>query len=497
MKRICLWAVLMLCLSGIMLAQHAPKREFRGAWIQCVNGQFMGMGSHELQQTLILQLDSLQKAGINAIIFQVRPEADALYQSEIEPWSRYLTGIQGKAPNPYWDPLQFMVDQCHKREMEIHAWINPYRAKTKGTTALADNHPVKLYPERFVSYDGLLCFDPGLPENRKYICKVVADIVERYDVDGLHIDDYFYPYPVDGLKFNDDVSFAIYGRGFADRGDWRRDNVNKLIQEIQQTVRGLKPWVKFGISPFGIWRNKKSDPEGSNTNGLQNYDQLYADIRLWVQEGWIDYNIPQVYWQIGHTAADYATLVQWWAEYTTNRPLFIGQDVMRTIQYTDLDNPSIHQQQAKMKLQRTYATIQGSCQWPASAVVDNAGGYRTALQNEYHRYPALQPRFSFMDNEAPKKVRKIKIVWTMDGPVLFWTAPKSKKIMNEARQYVVYRFEKGEKVNLEDPSKIVAITSQTFYNLSYQGGKKKYYYVVTALDRLHNESKPVKKSVKL
>jgi hypothetical protein len=224
---------------------------------------------------------------------------------------------------------------------------------------------------------------------------------------------------------------------------------------------------------------------------------LYADIRLWVQEGWIDYNIPQVYWQIGHTAADYATLVQWWAEHTANRPLFIGQDVMRTVQYTDLNNPTIHQQQAKMKLQRTYASIQGSCQWPASAVVDNAGGYRTSLERDYHRYPALQPRFSFMDNEAPKKVRKTKIVWTMDGPVLFWTAPKSKKIMNEARQYVVYRFEKGEKINLEDPSKIVAITSQTFYNLPYQGGKTKYNYLVTALDRLHNESKPVKKSVKL
>ena len=495
--RISLLMLLTVCLSGTVMAQMAPKREFRGAWIQCVNGQFMGMGSAELQQTLTSQLDSLQKAGINAIIFQVRPEADALYQSDLEPWSRYLTGVQGQAPNPYWDPLQFMVEQCHSREMEIHAWINPYRAKTKGTTVLAGNHPAKLHPERFVAYDGLLCFDPGLPENRKYICKVVADIVGRYDVDGLHMDDYFYPYPVDGIAFNDDVTFASYGRGFADRGDWRRDNVNQLIKEVQQTVRSVKPWVKFGISPFGIWRNKKSDPEGSETNGLQNYDQLYADIRLWVNEGWIDYNIPQVYWQIGHTAADYATLVDWWAEHTANRPLFIGQDVMRTVQHADLNNPNIHQQQAKMQMQRAHKSIQGSCQWPASAVVDNAGGYRTALETDYHRYPALQPRFPFMDDEVPKKVKKMKVVWTEDGPVLFWTAPKAKEVMDEARQYVVYRFEKGEKVNLEDPSKIVTITSKTFYNLPYQGGAVKYTYVVTALDRLHNESKPVKKSVKL
>ncbi|MBQ8867625.1 MAG: family 10 glycosylhydrolase [Bacteroidaceae bacterium] len=499
MKRIKTSILMLLaaCLSGAVMAQVAPKREFRGAWIQCVNGQFMGMGSAELQRTLTSQLDSLQKAGINAIIFQVRPEADALYPSEYEPWSRYLTGVQGQAPNPYWDPLQFMVEQCHGREMEIHAWINPYRAKTKGTTALASNHPARLHPERFVAYDGLLCFDPGLPENRKYICNVVADIVTRYDVDGLHMDDYFYPYPVDGLPFNDDVTFATYGRGFADRGDWRRDNVNKLIREVQQTVRSVKPWVKFGISPFGIWRNKKSDPQGSDTNGLQNYDQLYADIRLWVDEGWIDYNIPQVYWQIGHTAADYATLVEWWAGHTANRPLFIGQDVMRTVQHADLNNPHIHQQQTKMQMQRAHKSIQGSCQWPASAVVDNAGGYRTALERDYHRYPALQPRFPFMDDEAPKKVKKMKVVWTTDGPVLFWTAPKAKTEMDRARQYVVYRFEKGEKVNLEDPSKIMTITSQTFYNLPYQGGEAKYTYVVTALDRLHNESKPVKKSVKL
>jgi uncharacterized lipoprotein YddW (UPF0748 family) len=348
-----------------------------------------------------------------------------------------------------------------------------------------------------VSYDGLLCFDPGLPENRQYICQVVADIVNRYDVDGLHMDDYFYPYPVDGLAFNDDVTFATYGRGFANRDDWRRDNVNQLIREVQQTVRTLKPWVKFGISPFGIWRNKKSDPEGSETNGLQNYDQLYADIRLWVNEGWIDYNIPQVYWQIGHTAADYATLVDWWAEHTANRPLFIGQDVMRTVQHADLNNPNIHQQHAKMQMQRAHASILGSCQWPASAVVENAGGYRTALEADYHRYPALQPRFTFMDDKAPKKPRKVKVVWTMDGPVLFWTAPKAKREMDRARQYVIYRFVKGEKVNLEDPSKIIAITSRTFYNLPYRGGETKYCYVVTALDRLHNESKPVKTNVKL
>lgn len=496
MKKISLFAILLVWLAGAM-AQNPPKREFRGAWIQCVNGQFMGMGTEQMQRLLTSQLDSLQQVGINAIIFQVRPEGDALYQSAFEPWSRYLTGKQGQAPSPMWDPLQFMIDECHRRNMELHAWINPYRARTKGTVEMASYHPAKLYPDRFIEYEGQLFFDPGQPENRKYICKVVADIVERYDVDAIHMDDYFYPYPVNGVPFNDDVTFARYGRGFADRGDWRRDNVNQLIREVQSTVRGLKPWVKFGVSPFGIWRNKKSDPEGSETNGLQNYDQLYADVLLWVNEGWVDYNIPQVYWEIGHPAADYATLVGWWAGKASNRPLFIGQDVVRTVKHADPENPSVHQLQAKMEMQRSLTAIGGSCQWPASEVVDNTGNYRTLLKQNYHQYPSLQPTFPFMDDEAPKKVRKVKVVWTEDGPVLFWTAPKAKTEMDCARQYVVYRFPKGEKVNLDDPSRIVAITSKTFLELPYQGGKQKWSYVVTALDRLHNESKPVKKSVKL
>lgn len=491
-----LFLLFLFIIEGLM-AQSCPKREFRGAWIQAVNGQFQGMAPEKMQQVLIDQLNSLQAAGINAIIFQVRPEADALYQSSYEPWSRFLTGVQGKAPSPLWDPLQFMIDESHKRNMELHAWINPYRAKTKGTTTLAGNHPSKFYPERFFSYDGQLFFDPGYPENIHYICKVVTDIVSRYDVDGLHMDDYFYPYPVAGLAIPDEVSFARYGRGYANKEDWRRDNVSRLVKAVHETVHACKPWVKFGVSPFGIYRNKKSAANGSDTNGLQNYDDLYADILLWTDKGWVDYNIPQIYWEIGHPAADYETLIYWWANHATNRPLFIGQDVMRTVKNADKQNPAIHQQARKMQLQRSLAPVQGSCQWPASAVVDNAGNYRDALVKVYHRYPALMPTFPFIDDKAPSKVRKMKPVWTEDGLVLFWSAPKAKTEMDKAIQYVVYRFEKDEKVNLENSSKIVAITRNTFYLLPYENGKTKYRYVVTALDRLQNESKAVKKTIKL
>lgn len=474
-----------------------PKREFRAAWIQSVNGQFRGMPTEKLKQNLIGQLNSLQKAGINAIIFQVRPEADALYASRLEPWSRFLTGVQGKAPEPYWDPMQFMIDECHKRGMEFHAWINPYRTKTTLKSELAPNHVYNIHPEWFVTYGDQLYFDPALPESRRHICMVVSDIVSRYDVDAIHMDDYFYPYPIKGKDFPDDASFARFGGGFSNKGDWRRSNVNVLIKKLHETIREIKPWVKFGVSPFGIYRNESSDPLGSKTKGLQNYDDLYADVLLWAREGWIDYNIPQIYWHIGHPVADYETLVKWWARNTENRPLFIGQSVMNTVQNADPKNPSINQLPRKMALQRAYQTIGGSCQWSASAVVENAGKYRDALIAEYHKYPALPPVFDFMDNEAPAKVRRMKSVWTEDGYILFWTAPKYKEEMNRAVQYVVYRFNDKEKVNIDDPSHIVAITRDNFYKLPYEDGKTKYRYVVTALDRLHNESKSVGKKIKL
>lgn len=498
MRKYILTLLLFLLTSHISIQATSPlKREFRGAWIQAVNGQFIGMSTEELQQTLTTQLNALQKAGINAIIFQVRPEADALYMSYYEPWSRYLTGTQGLAPDPYWDPLQWMINECHRRGMELHAWINPYRAKTKGTKELGLKHPYKSNPERFIHYDGMLIFNPALKENRDYICTIVTDIVKRYDIDGLHIDDYFYPYPVPGLEFGDEQSFLDNPRGFTDKGDWRRDNVNLLVEQLHHTIRSVKPWVKFGISPFGIYRNKKNDPEGSHTNGLQNYDDLYADILLWIDKGWVDYTIPQLYWEIGHKAADYETLVDWWAHHADGRPLFIGQDVMRTVKATDTAHPQQHQQARKMQLQRNYESIGGSCQWPASAVAENVGDYATALREEYHQWLALQPEFPFIDNKAPHKVKKLDVIWTDEGPVLCWTAPRYKKEMDRPTKYVVYRFSKGEKINLNDATKIVAFTQSTFFPLTYQGGEMKYTYVVTTLDRLHNESKAQKKKIKL
>ena len=485
---------ILLCWSVFAAFATNPKREFRGAWIQCVNGQYIGKSPVQIRQMLSSQLDTLQKCGINAILFQVRAEGDALYKSAYEPWSRYLTGTQGVAPSDGWDPLAWMVTECHRREMECHAWINPYRAKTKGTTVLAQSHAVIEHPERVFEYDGLYIFNPAIPENRLYTCMVVEDILQHYDVDGIHMDDYFYPYPVNGIPLPDQAYYEADPRGFSSIEDWRRDNVNQLISDLHHLIRSVKPWVKFGVSPFGIYRNSPTGEnckEGSATAGTQNYDDLYADIVYWVKKGWVDYHIPPIYWTLGTKVADYEVLIHWWNDYCGDRPLFIGQDIERTVKGVDPRNPNSHQMLIKYDLQRSLSHVQGSCQWYAAACVNNPGNYRTVLEQIYHSTPALQPLMPFIDSKAPGKPKSVHVSkYAMSGSVLTWESPRAKKELDRARQFVIYQFDKGEKVRLDNPEHILTITSDNTYTLP--SVKKGCTLVITALDRLHNESKPVK-----
>lgn len=489
--------ILTLCLMALTVsAQH--KREFRGAWIQCVNGQFQGMSPAKMQETLTYQLNTLQRQGVNAIIFQVRAECDALYPSPYEPWSRFLTGVQGRAPQPYWDPLQWMVTECHKRGMELHAWINPFRAKTKTTASLSAGHIAARQPNAAFPYDGLLILNPAYQSNRTYICQVASDIVRRYDIDGFHIDDYFYPYPVEGQTIPDMNDYRAYHNGIPTIADWRRFNVNTFIKQLSDSIHSIKPWVKFGVSPFGIYRNKRNDPvNGSETAGLQNYDELYADVMLWVNNGWIDYCVPQVYWQMGHPTADYTTLIKWWNKYCSKRPLYIGEDIERTIKYADPIDPSRHQMIAKYTLKNQMRNVQGTVLWYAKAAVDNVGNYGSMLEKNYWRFPALQPLMPFIDGKAPAKVKHLGAIWTEDGYVLVWEGPESRNWREAAYKYVIYRFDFGEPINIEDPSHIVAITKKSYYKLPFENGRTRYTYVVTALDRMSNESLPTKKRVKL
>lgn len=347
---------------------HQPKREFRGAWLPTIyRSEYTGLSREEGRRILGNRIALLHRLGNNVVLFQVRAEGDAWYRSSYEPWSRFFTGQQGQAPAEEWDPLAFAIEECHRLGMELHAWINPYRGASNATATLAPNHPARRHPNWFVTYNKQLILDPGIPEGRRYLSKVVEDIVMRYNIDALHLDDYFYPYPVNGLEFPDEETFERYGlsAGYRpeDKDNWRRNNVNTLIYELRQTLLRTKPWVRLGISPFGIYRNQSSDKRGSATSGLQCYDDLYADVLHWAEEGWIDYVAPQVYWNIEHPVADYETLVEWWGKAIKNKrvQLYIGQDVVRTMDGGQLS--------AKMMLSR--ASSDGHIFWSGDELVRN------------------------------------------------------------------------------------------------------------------------------
>ena len=479
-------------------AQQPPKREFRGTWIHTVwNQDYRNMTTPEMQQHFCNLLDTFAIAGINVVVFQVRPQADAFYLSEIEPWSRFITGIQGQAPEPVWDPLEFLIEECHQRGMELHAWFNPYRVKVTDTEELCHDHLYYAKPYLFLPYGRQIFFDPGHPESREHTLRVIADVVTRYDIDAVHFDDYFYPYKLQYEEFPDEESFMNYhkidGFGRFEKNNWRRNNVNILIRDLNITIKEIKPWVKFGVSPFGVWRNKATDPTGSETRALSNYDELYADIKLWVENGWIDYNVPQLYWTIGNPAADYEILIKWWSENNFGQQLYIGQDIGRTVNIKKDDGTVENQLYRKMQMVRENPNVHGNIWWSGYNLSRNPGGIIDSLSIDYQRYPSLLPLYKHIDSIPPAPVKNLKAKKLKDGSVgLSWTVQPAKDEMDKAAYFCVYRFEANEKIDLEDATKILKIARNNYYIAPAPEGKQRYKYVVTAIDRLHNESAPGK-----
>lgn len=488
MKKTILTILCAAALTLPALKAENPKQEFRGAWLHTVHqGQYAKMTTDETKAYLCDQLDKLKAAGCNAVLFQVRPSADAFYPSELEPWSRFLTGTAGKAPSPYWDPLQFMIEESHARGMELHAWLNPYRVTTSKNEKLPQNHIYYKHPERFVTYDGKLYFDPGLPENREFIESVVKDLITRYDLDAIHMDDYFYPYPVAGKDFPDNKSYKKYGKGM-DRGDWRRQNVDLLIEGLHEVLLKEKPWVRFGISPFGVWRNKSVDPRGSDTNALQCYDALYADVTKWTKEGWVDYMVPQLYWELDHKRAPSRVLNNWWNDNANNRHMYIGQSVETTMRTHDPDSDDPTELDHKIRITRQLPNVQGNCWWPGYSITRNSHGVCDSLATNRQSTIAIIPAYTWIDDVAPDNVSDLKLQKKHGAKILTWKAPVTTDPMQVAKAFVVYRFAAGSHIDLNNAAAIVAVVPSTHYTIPADTSKGKYTYVVTALDRVNNES---------
>ena len=481
-------------------APAARKRELRAMWISSVENidwpSGPGLSADELKAEYRYWLDVAAGMNLNAVFVQVRPTADAFWPSPYEPWSQYLTGTQGADPG--FDPLGFVVAETHERNLELHTWYNPYRVSMQTDPGeLVPEHPARRHPDWVWPYGGKLYFDPGLPEAREHIYRAILHSVEHYDIDGVHFDDYFYPYPVEGEELPDAETFAEHGDGFDEIEAWRRHNVDTFVETISRRIKRAKPWVKFGISPFGIWRNASTDPRGSDTSGSESYDAQHADTRRWVLEGWLDYINPQIYWQIGLEVADYAKLVPWWAEVAaqSGTQLFVGEALYKVESgvFTDPAELSNHLAYcAEVTAQGT--PVHGNVYFSAVQVPQDPQGAMSRVRADHYSRPALVPTMKHLPGTRVQPPVLTHAHHDREGVELHWVdaAPHRRR----ATSFAVYRAEgKGGRVDVDDATHLLATVRSPgrvlheFTDTTAVRGER-YTYVVTALDRVWNESGP-------
>ena len=409
-----------------------PLREFRGAWIATVGNidwpSRPGLTAAQQKSELLSMLDGAVQLKLNAVIFQVRPACDALYASTFEPWSESLTGTMGKSPRPFYDPLAFAIEQAHRRGLELHAWFNPYRAgHSSPQSTLAATHVSKKHPQWVRLYGRQMWLDPGEKDVQDYSLAVVMDVVRRYDIDGVHFDDYFYPYPEKNgsggdLDFPDDATWKRFGAGSRlNRDDWRRDNINVFIHRVYESIKAAKPWVKFGISPFGIWR--PGSP--SQVKGFDSYARLYADSRKWLANGWVDYFAPQLYWAIDSPEQSFAALLKWWAEQNPKgRQLMAGLDSTKTNgKWKPLEIVN------QIRLTRQQTGVCGHVHWDLKSLM-RTGALDSALAREVYLQPALAPAAPWLGSAPGVKprltvsggenARRLRVTWSSGGAEQAW-----------------------------------------------------------------------------
>ena len=487
--------------SACTVSRLAPKRQLRGEWIATVNNvdwpSKPGLAPDEQRAELVSWLDEAKRRGLNAVVLQVRPTADTFWPSRIEPWSRFLTGVAGQDPG--YDPLAFAVRAAHKRDLELHAWFNPFRvAMNTNRAQLPPDSPASQHPDWVVAYGGRLYYDPGLPQVRDLVRRVVMEVVRRYDVDAVHFDDYFYPYPT-ARPFPDNASFAAYGDGFTDRAAWRRHNVDLLISTLNRRIHRAKPWVKFGVSPFAVWRNASTDPAGSPTAaGIETYDDQYADTRLWVRRQWLDYIAPQVYWNIGYPPADYAKVLPWWTRQVrgTDVQLYVGQAAYKVGTSTQDPAWSDPREMSKhLAFNSRRPSVRGDLYFSAKDVRADRLGFMDRVQRRYYAHPALVPQTAGVPGRAPSRVTGLRAVRVAGGVRLTW--------LGHGSSYAVYRFPKPQisRCDLADADHLVATvhavagTSSKQFLDAQAPTRWRPTYVVTALDRAYRESRPAHATV--
>ena len=476
--------------------QGQVRREFRAVWVATVDNidwPLKGTTDPGEQREQFIRLaDMHQRNGMNALIVQIRPAADAFYPSPYEPWSEWLTGKQGVPPRPYYDPLEFMIEETHKRGMEFHAWLNPYRAVfSLKKSVMAPTHVTRLHPEWFLDYGDKRYFDPGNKEAQEFVVSVVKDVVSRYAVDAIHFDDYFYPYTIAGKQFPDGPSYEKHGSGMT-LEDWRRSNVDSIIVKLGSAIRSVKPTCRFGISPFGVWRNQDRDPMGSATQaGQTNYDDLYADILLWLRNGWIDYVAPQLYWEFGHPRAAFETLLDWWSRHTYGKHCYIGLGIYRAGSNASWKEATLLPRQ--IRALREYKDVQGMVFFSSKSFDKNPFGWNDSLRNELFADPAIVPSMAWVNEAIPEKplvrqltgsssVRQLQVELMGQGDATL------------IKQFIVYEWSTPEALrdNNAQPRIRILPAKQGKASLTLGAeGDENAIYAFSVIDQANNESEKV------
>lgn len=467
---------------------HFAKHDMRGMWIASVTNidwpSKPGLTATQQKTELIALLDVARANHFNAVMLQVRPTADTFWRSKRELWSHWLTGMQGK--NPGYDPLAFAVKEAHARGLKLHAWFNPFRvAMDEAGTMLSPKHPARQHPEWTVPYGGKLYYNPGVPEAREHSIRVILEAVRNYDIDAVHFDDYFYPYPENDKVFNDAAQFAAYGKGMT-LANWRRSNIDALVRDLGIRIKAIKPHVEFGISPFAVWRNAGTDPAGSPTTaGAQTYDDLYADTRKWAQTGMVDYILPQIYWHHDHPAAPYDGIADWWVKETRGARvnLYIGQASYRVgSNAKEWANPRELVSHLDYN-QRHGGAIKGNVYFSAKSVATNPLDAHGLIARGWYQKAALTPTMPWIDAIPPAPVKRAR--WK--GDQIRWNGSRN------AAQYLVYRIEKPAaeviSCDIADTRNLVTIVNAPITMARITSGKDKgVTYLVSAVDRGSNES---------
>lgn len=476
--------------AGCRADRHAPKRRLRGMWVSTFRNidwpSRPGLSPRKQRKQFIGLLDAARAAGLNAVFVQVRPRADAIYKSRYEPWSQALTGTPGVSPG--YDPLAFMVRAAHRRGLRLHAWFNPFQITTEGDKPLPNGDPARKHPGWVRRYDGRLYYDPGVPAVRAFVRKVVMDVVNHYDIDGVHFDDHFYPYPVAGKTFHDKATFKRYGHGFAHRDDWRRHNVDVFVRDVHAAVHRAKPWVSMGVSPFGIWRNASSSPHGSHTSGLQSYDSVYADTRAWIRHHWVDYVAPQLYWSDREKAARYDVLVRWWAHQAKGSGvrLYIGHAAYRV--GTGSDDKAFRGggiMAAQVTQDARYPQITGDIYFSARDFVTDKLHFVQKLDAGPYAHPALPPITGH--GAAPVPVGDLTAKRTAHGTTLGWAGARS------VREYAIYGFDSPpRRCDFADAAHLLttAGAGSGHHTITLPAERHAKYLAVTAIGRTGMESTP-------